>query len=490
MNLSLFTGQQPATPFINDISIINPFFFGYNLNNFFNETFVDNRFVSSYGNAAYTYNQKYTATGSFRIDQSNLFGTDPKFRYVPLWSAGVLWAARKESFLSSLNWLDKLNLRASIGYNGNTASGAGPFTTIKAGNNVLSQPNPILGYSISSPINNSLRWEKTLNYNVGLDFSLFKGKTFGSIDYYIKNSRDLIEMMNIDPTTGGNGTGIVANNASVRNRGLEVAVNTVIIRNKNFSWSTQVTGSFNNNKVTGLNFNFIGNSILSYTSSSSSTKVIGYPLSPVFAFRYAGLNTLGQPTVYDTSGKTVVQKSTALLPVSAAEYIGTTVPRYVIGFNNQFTFHDFELNFLIMYYGGHVGYVSSPDINAERPIQGALNFWQKPGDELTANNPGFLLPSTDPRYFDGTAYTTFLRGNIFFKKMDYIALRNVTLSYHLDHVMHKWGLSNTKIRLQVQNPFKYVFNGEHIDPETMDLKVGTRALPVVQSYTFSISTNF
>ena len=491
VNLTLFNGQAYSTPFVNEFAPTGGFYGGYSLSNFFSETFLDNRFVSSYGNAAYTYNQKYTATGSFRIDQSNLFGTDPKFRYVPLWSAGVLWAVGKESFLNKVSWLNKLNIRSSIGYNGNTASGAGPFTTLIFSNNIFAQPNPIGSYTINTPVNNSLRWEKTFIYNMGLDFSVSKSRISGTLDYYVKDSRDLIEMMSIDPTTGGNGTGVVANNASIRNRGFEVALNTLNIQQRNFSWSTQVTGSFNNNKLTDLNFMFNLNRIDRYASNSSSTKILGYPLSPLFAYAYAGLNALGQPTVYDTSGKAVVQKVTALLPVSAAKYMGTTIPKYVIGLNNQFSFYNLDVNILLMYYGGHTGYIAPPTLDADRPLEGALNYWKKPGDELQTNYPGFIVTNTaDPRAFDGLALQTYTYADMFFKKMDYIAVRNITLAYNLSNLAKKWGLDNTRIRLQVQNPWKYVFNGEHIDPETMNLKTGTRSVPVVKSYTFSISTNF
>jgi TonB-linked SusC/RagA family outer membrane protein len=491
MNLALFDGQAYASAFLNDFAIAGPFFGGYSFQNFFNETFVDNRFVSSYGNAAYTYNDKYTATGSFRIDQSNLFGTDPKFRYVPLWSAGILWAVHKESFLDKVNWLSKLNLRASIGYNGNTASGAGPSTTLQAQKNTLSQPNPITAYIIKSPSNNSLRWEKTLNYNLGLDFSLLQDRLFAGIDYYVKNSRDLIEMMNIDPTLGGNGTGVTANNASIRNKGLEISVNSVNVRKKNFSWSTQATASFNTNKVTDLNYIFNVNTAFNIAATSSATKVKGYSLNPLFAYRYAGLNALGQPTMYQRDGKIVVLNANSNVPDTVVAYQGTTDPRYVIGFNNQLTFHHFDLNFLIMYYGGHVGYIAPPALSAERPIQGALNYWKKPGDELVTNNPGYApVSTTDPRYFNNYGMATYTYGAIFYKRMDYLALRNITLSYNFDHIVRKMGLSNTRIRIQVQNPVKYVFNGEHLDPETMNLKAGTRSLPVVKSYTLSISTNF
>ncbi len=165
-------------------------------NPYFDESFTDDRFISYYGNAAYTYDRKYTVTGSLRLDQSNLFGTDAKFRYTPLWSAGFAWDIAKEDFLKNASWLNGLNYRLAAGYNGNIIKNSGPFNILRSQVNTYT-PNPTIGYIISTPRNNRLRWEKTFNFNTGIDFSIFNSRLSGSVDYYIKRGKDIFNPIQV-----------------------------------------------------------------------------------------------------------------------------------------------------------------------------------------------------------------------------------------------------------------------------------------------------
>ncbi|MBO9633435.1 MAG: TonB-dependent receptor plug domain-containing protein, partial [Chitinophagaceae bacterium] len=128
MDLSIIGNYLLYPEFIDHIVPTGGYAFDQTMfENFFNETSSDDRFVSWYGNAAYTLDQKYAITGSLRIDQSNLFGNDPKFRYTPLWSAGASWNIHREDFMLNANWVDELKLRVAAGYNGNIIKRSGPF---------------------------------------------------------------------------------------------------------------------------------------------------------------------------------------------------------------------------------------------------------------------------------------------------------------------------------------------------------------------------
>nr|WP_162988806.1 SusC/RagA family TonB-linked outer membrane protein [Pedobacter schmidteae] len=452
---------------------------------FFNESFVDDRFLSYYGNGAYTYDGRYSVTGSIRIDQSNLFGTDPKFRYTPLWSAGFAWNLRNENFMKNAGWLSELKLRLAAGYNGNIKKGSGPFNLLRSSvNNYV--PNPVVGYTISAPRNNSLRWEKTFNFNAGLDFGLLSGRLSGTVDYYIKSGKDIFSPIEADPTLGF--TNLLTNNASIENRGVDLSLSSLNVKQGEFSWRTQVTGSFNRSKVLKVKNTYVG--FYNFTRAGMAENVEGHPMSSILALDYAGLNADGKPMVRDDQGNLVVLSfmSQTDVPFSALKFAGVTDPKYALGFNNQFSLGDFNLSALLMYYGGHVALVRPPSIFDERPGNGIQNFWKKPGDELTTNVPGFGGAYGTPQYVE--VRNGYNNGLQFVRKMDYVALRNVTLSYSLkDRVTKKLGLSSTKLILQVQNPVKYVFSGNDVDPETLDF-TGRRGLPVVPSYTFSLSTNF
>lgn len=453
---------------------------------FFNETYTDDRFLSYYANGAYTYNDKYTLTGSLRIDQSNLFGEDPKFRYTPLWSSGISWNIRNEDFLKEIKWMNELKLRIAAGYNGNIKKGSGPFNLLMANvNNYV--PNPVIGYAISAPRNNELRWEKTFNMNAGVDFGLFDGRISGSLDYYIKRGNDIFSPIESDPTKGF--TNLLTNNASIENRGLDMNISSVNIKTSKFSWRTQLTGSFNKSKVLKVKNTYRG--FFNFSRAGGAENIEGHPMNSILALDYIGLNELGQPMVRDEHGNPVVLSFSPQvdIPLTALKFAGVNDPKYALGFNNQFGLGDFNLSALLMYYGGHRGLIKPPSVFDSRPQNGVQNFWKKAGDEAYTNVPGFGGAFGSPAYISTRA--GYENGYQFVRKLDYIALRNVTLTYNMqDKVVKNLGLSNTKLILQVQNPAKYVFSGNDVDPETLDFVSGTRAVPILPSFTFSLSTNF
>ncbi len=453
---------------------------------FFHESYQDNRFVSWYANGAYTYDNRYIVTGSLRIDQSNLFGSDPKFRYTQLWSVGASWNAQNEAFLHEVSWLDELKLRLSAGYNGNIIKLSGPYTILAPSlNNYV--PNATIGYSVSTLRNNQLRWEKTLNYNIGVDVAVLERRVSGSIDYYIKRGQDIFSSLQVDPTKGFSNA--LLNNASIENRGLDVSVNTVNIKSGNFKWQTQITGSFNNSKVLKVANQYTG--FYNFSRVTYPENAVGYPISAVFAHNYLGLNAYGVPTVKGDDGKPIVLSYNPRQDVSFSNlrFMGVNDPRYALGLNNQFTLHDFSLNFLLMYYGGNIARVAPPSIYSDRPVSGIQHYWKQPGDEQHTNIPGFSAAYGEPGYF--TVRTGYDYAAQFFRKMDFIALRNVTLTWDVnDKLAGKVHLLKPKLIFQVQNPYKYVFSGNDIDPETLDYTSGRRGLPIVPSYTISLNLNF
>ena len=140
------------------------------------DTFGDkeDRYVSFYGNASYTYDRRYAITGSIRMDQSNLFGTNPKYQYKPLWSVGVSWHMAQEKFMGNMDWLDQLSIRFTKGINGNIAKQSGPYMIVySAGINSWTGE---YSSSVSSPPNSGLRWERTNQTNLGIDFSFFNNR--------------------------------------------------------------------------------------------------------------------------------------------------------------------------------------------------------------------------------------------------------------------------------------------------------------------------
>lgn len=465
--------------------------------NFFNETFADRRFMSYYGQGTYIYDDKYVATGSFRIDQSNLFGVDPKYRNKPLWSAGLNWRIGQEDFIKKYDWVSQLQLRVATGFNGNVpTSNNGSFLILNSALNTNFQ-TPLTYNEVLSPENQSLRWETTKNYNIGLDYSLFGGRVSGAADYYIKRSKDVFGLFDADPTTGFNQYN--ANTASIENRGLELLINTVNIKRSRFAWQTGLTASFNTNKILAVKATDF-NSTLQYVNSTNPVQ--GKPLGSLYSYNYGGLNALGQPFVLDNDGNQNILNfftfGTGIIDVTREDliYSGTTTPKYVLGLNNQFSVGAFDLSFLFMYYGGHVMRVEQPMPNnitgSATSLRGANDFWRKPGDEVNTRVPGFLLSSsTMTGYYGSSALNGYTYAHEFVRKADYIRLRDLIVTYNArSPFLEKAGLKNTQLRFQAQNPWRYTFSGNDIDPDAIDRLSGIRRLETQPFYSFTLLTNF
>lgn len=142
-----------------------------------------NRYVSFYGNAAYTYDGRYTVTGSIRWDKTNLFSTGSKYQKRPIWSVGASWNIDREEFMQGADWVNMLKLRFSYGIGGNIAKNSAPYMTAYFGSN---QHVGGISGTIQSRPNPNLRWEKTATTNVGVDFSLLDNRLSGTVEYYYK----------------------------------------------------------------------------------------------------------------------------------------------------------------------------------------------------------------------------------------------------------------------------------------------------------------
>lgn len=447
-------------------------------------TYTDNRYVSFYGNASYTFNHKLTATGSIRIDQSNLFGTDPKYQYRPLWSAGLHYIA-----LENWNWVDRLAVRATYGINGNVAKDSGPYMIAQT----QSRPNSFTNeyYSvITTPPNPTLRWEKTNVFNLGVDFNLLKNRLNGTIEFYSKSTVDLLGQRKTDPTSGW--PSLLLNYGEMYNRGVEVSLQSTNMTTRDFSWTSAFTFSYNKNKLTRIEND--GTSAIDYFYSIQNRE--GKPMSSLYSIRYAGLDSEGYPQAYKADGTIV--KSYNDLEAEDLVYSGTTNPPYSASLSNRLTYKGFDLDFMFVYYGGHVlrdvaaGYVFNrmPTLNYAGVMdKDRMHFWQKPGDEND--------PSMAPAFIYGTSHTNseylWSAADKHIRKGDYIKLRDLTIGYTFPKEwMSKMYVQNLRLSLQIQNLWYWADNGRDLDPEVWS---GTTLSPsrgyhIPPTYTIGVSANF
>lgn len=465
-------------------SLAGSFSWSFTGNNWINE--IENRYVSFYANAAYAFDSKYNLTASIRVDQSNLFGTDPRYQYRPLWSVGGAWHIAKERFLAGkLSWLNALTLRATYGIGGNVPRGASPYVTLKA-----AQYNPWskdFMAEIKSPPNYTLRWEKTATTNLGLDFSVLNNRLSGSIEVYRKHSTDLLAQRDADPTLGFKQ--LTLNYGNMTNKGIEVSLNSVNLQTRNLRWTTGLNFGYNKNMLDDVEDS--NPNVHSYTSGFAAVK--GHPLGAIFSFRYAGLSpTDGTPRYYVEGGsKTEAQVSN----LSDLVYSGTRHPTYSGSFSNTIAYKDFELSFMLMFYGGNVlrtepaPFVSEPShLNPNKEMR---NIWRQPGDERNPDaTPAFTGYALDLATMRHPWYAA--DRHVF--KADYAKLRHLSLTYRVpQQLVAKCGLSQLAFTLQGQNLLSWSANKYGVDPEalgTTGYGWGMRTIPTPATWTFGLSATF
>lgn len=447
-------------------------------------SYSDNRYVSFYANASYTFDRSLTATGSIRLDKSNLFGTDPKYQNKPLWSVGLQYLA-----LQGWNWVDRLSVRATYGINGNVAKDSGPFMIAQT----QSRPNSYTNdyYSvITTPPNPALRWEKTKVWNFGVDFNLLSNRLNGSIEYYSKNTQDLLGNRQTDPTCGWGS--LLLNYGKMYNRGVEISLNSTNITTRDFNWTSNLVFSYNKNKLTQIENS--GTSAIDYFYSLQNRE--GKPMNSLYSIRYAGLDSEGYPTAYKKDG-TIVNSYRDLQPEDLV-YSGTTNPPYSAALTNRLSWKGFDLEFMFVYYGGHklrnvaASYVWNrmPTLNYTGVLdKDRMHFWQNPGDE---NDPDMA-----PAFIYGTGHTNseylWSAADKHIQKGDYIKLRNLIIGYSFPRQwISKACLQNLRIDFQAQNLWYWAANKRNLDPEvwTGTTLTPSRGYHIPPTYSIGITANF
>ncbi|WP_423735532.1 SusC/RagA family TonB-linked outer membrane protein [Chitinophaga caseinilytica] len=432
----------------------------------------DNRFFSVYSNGSYEYDNRFILSGSARIDQGNLFGTNPKYRYKPNWSVGGTYKLGQEKFFN-VSWIDQLNIRGSYGINGNISFTQGPFLLITPAN--YSATTGGIPYSISSLPDNNLRWERTIITNIGTDVRMIDGRLRFTLDYYNKLSKDLLAPDFIDPTYGR--FMVTRNAGSARNTGIELSLDADVVKGNKFGWNVFFNGSYNKSKVLQFNYDYPSPNFLTFSFSSTilgsnagAVLRTGYPLDGIFSYRFAGLDNTGTPQYYSDADKKIYGND---LTVKDMVYSGTARPKFILSLTNTFSYERFDLSFMVI---GQMGGVFRKDTyNGDNFDHKDVTMrWRKPGDEEHTIYPKLAAFNTDAWYFP---YTEML-----IQKADFLKLRDLTLSYKLDNkIWGNTGLSNARVYFQGRNLLTWTANNVGIDPETIEQAVNkpvNRAFPM------------
>jgi TonB-linked SusC/RagA family outer membrane protein len=457
----------------------------------FSTSDILHRFYSYYFNGNYTYDSRYTASFSYRVDKADLFGADPKYRGRPLWSVGASWNIQNEKFMKQYTWIDALKLRASYGLTGNIDQNVSSYLTATMGINSL---NGKKSATLNTPPNDQLRWEKTASWNVGLDFSLFGNRLSGSFDAYRKTSSDLLSLTDIDPTTGW--TSLTINNGKARNEGLELQLNGAIIKPETadkLGINASFNISYNKNKVLRIDYEPASG----YDALTTCHE--GHPVNSLYSYRYAGIVTDESGTQSYSWYKHDGTVSTT--PISSQEFTvddivfsGGLDPKVVATFQPEITWKGFSLSALFAFYGGHYMRAGMENYTHEGYYYGYptqlndvdaipasyLDYWTSANKATTIAN-GYPSASTigDFNYIDATVVHA-----------DYLKVRDIVLGYTFSKLIcNRLGIQGLRLRLQMTNVATWVRNSLGIDPEACNPLTGYATNKTPKSYTMSLSIN-
>ncbi len=407
------------------------------------------RIESFFSRVNYDYKGKYFVSGSIRRDGNSRFSSDS--RWGTFWSIGGGWNLDKEDFMKNVSWVNLLKLRGSYGVVG-VADGIGFYAYQGLYSFANNANEPGIVQSQTAFLNRKLTWETNKQFDIGIDFSLFKGRINGAFEYYNRNSTDLLFAVP-QPLSSGALT-VNQNTATMYNRGLELQLTGDIIKNKNLIWNMGVNLSTVTNKITkmpesvpefitGTKKYAAGNSIFDYWLRSY------YGVDPTDgAALYVAQNTAPGPTVRLINNKAGgVDTVTTAIANGKFANMGTTIPDLYGSFTQSITYKNFTLSALFTfqiggktYDGLYAGLMSSGTYGAALHTD-ILKRWQKPGDITDV-----------PRLDAGRTADFNAASSRWLIDASYLNIRNINLTYTLPKsLISKIKANNAQVFATVEN---------------------------------------
>ncbi|MDY4043338.1 MAG: SusC/RagA family TonB-linked outer membrane protein [Marinifilaceae bacterium] len=460
---------------------------------------VDNmsNYLSLYGSATYSFNERYVLTASVRSDASNRFGQDRRARFLPVWSIGGRWNVHNEMWMQSQKVFSELNMRVSLGWQGNVAENFGPDLVAKLPTNVVNNVTGEYELEIKSLPYADLRWEKTRSLNVGLDMGLFRNRVILSVEYYNKYAKDLIIYKDVPLAYGIEQMPI--NGGTMRNDGYELSLSTTVLRMKNFIWNISMNTAKNRNRIKST---LIPNASWT-TAVSGDLHKEGFPVSAFWAFDFVGLDPeYGTPlfNIPDAmENEAVLNDATAYM-----KYMGKMEPDFTGGLSMSFRYKNLSLTsgFSLSIGGKRFLHTLFQSKNFPYSLPAAydnlskefVNRWRKPGDELYTDipaipsvgegNKNIKLPSAISVV---NVYEMYDYSDIRVVNASFLRCNNISLTYNLsDRLLQYVGLKSIAFSASVSNPFMIVSK----DYKGVDPEVATGGQPLSRVYSLRLNITF
>lgn len=461
---------------------------------YYEMTNTQERSAAFVGVATYSWKKRYSVTGTYRYEGTNRMGKSRSARWLPTWNVSGAWNVHEEP------WFDKLssvlsNLTFKLSYSLTADRGPSFVTNSRV---VIMADNPWRPSAdvtesalyIDALANEDLTYEKKHEFNFGFEAGFLKNRINLSFDAYTRRNYDLIGIVNTEAVGGEQAK--YGNVAKMKSSGIELALSTVNIKTKDFTWTTDFIYSYMKNEVTELN---TMNRMYEYLSGNGFS-MVGYPRGSIFSIPFMGLNEEGLPTFLDQDGNVSVSGVNVQEydpeKLKFLKYEGPSEPTNVGSFGNVFRYKNFSLNVFITYSFGNVVrldpiFSNEYDDLVSMPKE-FNNRWIVPGDEYRTNVP--VIASKIQNKNDSElskAYQAYNYSTERVAKGDFIRMKEISLGYEFpSNITQALRISNLSLKLQATNLFLLYadkkLNGQ--DPEFFN--TGGVASPMPKQFTLTL----
>jgi len=376
----------------------------------------ENNLVSYFGRVAYDYQGKYLIKGGLRIDGSSRFGPNNRYGYFPAVSGA--WVLSRESFLENSTIFSNLKVRGSYGITGNQPNGNFSYVNGVNIGAYSGTPNLTLG-GAGDP---NLKWEETTQYDIGINFGLLNNRISGEIDYYVKDTEDLLLDSPLAPSVGVPGNSVFTNVGRIENKGLEFSLSTKNIVSEHFNWSTSFNISYNKNEVISLSGDqdefIVQNQIVR----------VGESVADWYLVEYAGVDPANGDALYflntELPDGSLDRTTTNEFNDAERVQLGSPFPDIITGLTNTLNYKNLDLTFTFQGQFGASIYNSGGRFQEasfafqDNPSTRELDRWQNPGD------------ITDVPQLRADGSNSGGNSSRYLQDSDFIRLRNLTLGYN------------------------------------------------------------
>lgn len=431
----------------------------------------DVRVASFLSRVNYSYDNRYMFSASFRQDGSSRFAKDN--RYASFWSVGGQWKITSEEFMKpTAGWLTNLALRMSYGTAGNSdikSRSTAPVLDGRYPSMGIYRPganyNGVSGIYPYQIENKNLKWERSESFNVGVDYSMFNNRINGTIEFYNKDTKDLLLARNVSSTTGF--TAAMQNVGSIRNRGIEFSINAVPVSSKDFQWNVSFNISHNKNTVLEL---------YNGQEEINGTRILkeGEDFQSIYTYKWAGVDSEdGNPMWYAADGSKVKDYTKAQKSI-----VGSASPDFFGSLTNSFKYKNFDISAMLYFsQGNDISDQTLNMINAYgartwwNQSKDLVNRWRNPGDVTDVPKVVFgdtkRAPMSSKYVYDGS----------------YIRLRNLNVGYTMPFV------KGLRVYFQGTNLLTFT-SYKGLDPEVGINGDPWFGYPVAKTITFGLDYKF